>query len=164
MNAKQIHFFSPTENSEATKTEKKSAIKSVPIEGYISATGKLVFPNKAISQLGFDPQNNQFKIGTQDGKRKIKSLFMIPDAAGQEGAFELTKGAKSHGISLPYILQKGGIDYANTKYTFTVNSFDYEGDVTGYELKITSENPKVEYTGKPRGRKRQTSANEEQAV
>lgn len=161
MKTKQIRFFSPTENNETTKKEKKSVAKSEPVEGYISATGKLVFPNKAISQLGFDPQNNQFKIGTQDGKRKIKSLFMIPDAEGQEGAFELTKGAKSHGISLPYILQKGGIDYVNTKYTFTVKPFDYEGDVTGYELTLASENPKSEYTGKPRGRKRQNSSTEE---
>ena len=161
MKTKQIRFFSPTENSETAKTEKKSVAKSVPAEGYISATGKLVFPNKAISQLGFDPQNNQFRIGTQDGKRKIKALYMIPDTEGQEETFELTKGAKSHGISLPYILQKGGIDYANTKYTFTIKPFDFEDNITGYELNLANESPKSEYTGKPRGRKRQNSVAQE---
>lgn len=156
MKAKQIRFFSPNENSETVQKEKKSVVKTTPVEGYVSATGKLVFPDKAVSRLGFDPQNSRFKIGTQEGKRKIKSLYMIPDTEGEEETFELTKGAKSYGISLPYILQKGGIDYAGTKHTFTVKPFDYEEGVTGYELNLNNESPKAEYTGKPRGRKRQT--------
>lgn len=160
MKAKQIRFFSPNENSEATKKTRKSVVKAAPVKGYISATGKLVFPDKTVSQLGFDPQSNRFQIGTQEGKRKIKSLYLIPGAEGQEQTFELEKGAKSHGISLPFILQKGGIDYANTKHTFTVKPFDYQNGVTGYELKLANENPKSEYTGKPRGRKKQTSASE----
>ncbi|MBD2755743.1 hypothetical protein [Spirosoma validum] len=161
MKAKQIRFFSPDENSEATKKAKKSAVKSTPVTGYISATGKLVFPDKAVTELGFDPETNQFKVGTQEGKRKIKSLYLVPGIEGEGETFELAKGAKSYGISLPYILQKGGIDYANTKHTFTVKPFDYDNDVTGYELKLSNEKPKAEYTGKPRGRKRQSSTSEE---
>ena len=156
MKAKQIRFFSPDENSEVTKKVKKSVVKAEPVKGYISATGKLVFPDKAIAQLGFDPENKRFKVGTQEGKRKIKSLYLIPGSESEEETFELAKGAKSHGISLSYILQKGGIDYANDKHEFTVKPFDYEDGVTGFELKLSSEAPKPEYTGKPRGRKRQT--------
>ncbi|UFH52243.1 hypothetical protein [Spirosoma sp. KNUC1025] len=160
MKAKQIRFFSPNENSEATKKEKKVTAKAEPVKGYISAAGKLVFPDKAIAQLGFDPNNKQFKVGTQDGKRKIKSLFLIPAEAGQDEAFEMTKGAKSYSISLSFILQKGGIDFAAEKYGFTIKPFDYEGGVTGFELKLASESPKPEYTGKPRGRKRQAPVSE----
>ena len=160
MKTKQIRFFSPNENNESKKKTKKSVSKAAPVKGYISATGKLVFPNKTISQLGFDPQTNRFQIGTQEGKRKIKSLYLIPGSDGQQETFELEKGAKSHGISLPYILQKGGIDYADTKHTFTVKAFDYQNGVTGYELKLATESAKAAYTGKPRGRKRQASAAE----
>ena len=154
MKAKQIRFFSPNENSESTKKTEKSVAKATPATGYISSTGKLVFPAKTITQLGFDPNNSRFKVGTQEGKRKIKSLYLIPGDEEQDQTFELTQGAKSYGISLPFILQKGGIDFAETKYTFTVKPFDYEEDVTGFELKLASESPKPEYTGKPRGRKK----------
>ena len=153
MKAKQIRFFSPNENSESKKKKKEKVAKAVPATGYISSTGKLVFPDKTVAQLGLDPQSNQFKIGTQEGKRKIKSLYLIPGVEGGEETFELEKAAKSYGISLPYILQKGGIDYANTKHTFTIKSFEYGEGVTGYELKLSNESPKAEYTGKPRGRK-----------
>lgn len=155
MKAKQIRFFSPNENSESTKKSEKSVAKAAPVTGYISSTGKLVFPAKSISQLGFDPNNNRFKVGTQEGKRKIKSLFLIPSDEEQDQTFELTQGAKSYGISLPFILQKGGIDFAETKYSFTVKPFDYEEGITGFELKLANESPKPEYTGKPRGRKKQ---------
>lgn len=160
MKAKQIRFFSQDENSETKQSKKKTEVKSTPATGYISTAGKVVFPNKTVDQLGFDPQDSWFKVGTQDGKRKIKSLFLVPGASGQEEAFELEKAAKSYSISLPYILQKGGIDYSNTKHTFTVKPFDYDGDVQGYELKLASDTPKAAYTGKPRGRKRTVTATE----
>ena len=159
MKAKQIRFFSQNENSEAKAQKEKKAVKETPATGYISSAGKVVFPNKTITQLGVDTENNQFKVGTLDGKRKIKSLYLIPGTSDQEETFELEKAAKSYSISLPYILQKGGIDYANTKYTFIIKSFDYE-DVQGYELKLTSESPKAEYSGKPRGRKRLNPADQ----
>ncbi|SFC13136.1 hypothetical protein [Spirosoma endophyticum] len=158
MKAKQIRFFSPNENSESKKEKKEKVAKVIPATGYISSTGKLVFPDKTIAQLGLDPQSNQFKIGTQEGKRKIKSLYLIPGTEGEEETFELEKAAKSYSVALPYILQKGGIDYANTKHTFMVKSFEYSDGVTGYELKLANESPKAEYTGKPRGRKPKTVA------
>ncbi|MCK8494534.1 MULTISPECIES: hypothetical protein [Spirosoma] len=154
MKAAQIRFFSPQENS--TPKEKK-AKKVAPVTGYISTAGKLVFPAKSISQLDFDPETAQFRIGTQEGKRKIKSLYVIPVTDEQEGTFELEKAAKSYSISLPIILQKGGIDYSNSKYVFTVKPFDYEEGVVGYELQLEDQAPKPAYTGKPRGRKPKAS-------
>ena len=154
MKAKQIRFFSQDENSEAKQSKKKTETKSTPATGYISTAGKVVFPNKTVDQLGFDPQDSWFKVGTQEGKRKIKSLFLVPGESGQEEAFELEKAAKSYSISLPFILQKGGIDYSGNKHTFTVKPFDYEEGVQGFELKLANDAPKAAYTGKPRGRKR----------
>lgn len=154
MKAKQIRFFSPEENNEVKKPKRKAAPKQSPATGYISTAGKVVFPNKTVEQLGIDTGQNAFKVGTQQGKRKIKSLYIVPADAGQEETFTLEKAAKSYSMSLPYILQKGGIEYANQKHTFTVKSFDYDNGVQGYELKLVNESPKQLYTGKPRGRKR----------
>ena len=160
MKAKQIRFFSQNENSETKPGKKKAEAKPTPATGYISSAGKVVFPNKTIDQLGFDPQNSWFKVGTLDGKRKIKSLYLVPGDSGQEEAFELEKAAKSYSISLPVILQKGGIDYANTKHVFLVKSFDYDNGVLGYELKLATDSPKAVYSGKPRGRKRLNAVSE----
>ncbi|WP_018620907.1 hypothetical protein [Spirosoma luteum] len=164
MKAKQIRFFSQNENSETKQSKTKTEAKPTPATGYISTAGKVVFPNKTIDQLGFDPQDSWFKVGTQEGKRKIKSLFLVPGTSGQEEVFELEKAAKSYSISLPYILQKGGIDYSNTKHTFTVKPFDYDGNVQGFELKLASDTPKAAYTGKPRGRKRAAATAEQNTV
>ncbi len=161
MKAKQIRFYSQDENSEAVKKTRKTSPKAEPAKGYISTAGKLVLPEKTVRQLGIDTDNERFKVGTQEGKRKIKSLYLIPtDETGAE-TFSVVKGAKSYSIPLAYILKKGGIDYSETKYDFVLKPFDYEGGVTGYELKLTNDSPKPEYTGKPRGRKRQSDTNEE---
>ncbi|QIP15615.1 hypothetical protein G8759_24770 [Spirosoma aureum] len=157
MKATQIRFFSPLENN---KPKEKKAKKSAPVTGYISSAGKLVFPAKSVAQLAFDPENTKFKVGVQEGKRKIKSLYVIPATDGQEGAFELEKAAKSYSVSLPVILQKSGIDYADSKYVFTIKPFDYEDGVVGYELLLNDQAPKPAYTGKPRGRKPQNKAAE----
>jgi len=157
MKAKSIEFFSPQDNSQPAK---KSVAKAPKLTGYISAAGKLVFPHKTVEQLGLDPQATRFKIGTQEGKRKLKSLYLIPGSASESDAFELVEGAKSYSIPLGVILQKKGVDYANTKYNFTIQPFDYEGDVTGYELEFEQPGPKTEYTGKPRGRKPKASSDE----
>lgn len=150
MKSTSIRFFSPNEN---TETKEKSVAKPVTVTGYISSTGKLVFPAKTVSQLGFDPETTRFKIGTQEGKRKLKSLFLIPANDGQAETFVMEKAAKSYGISLASILQKNKIEFATSKYTFTIKPFDYEADVTGYELQLDDQTPKPEYSGKPRGRK-----------
>lgn len=71
----------------------------------------------------------------------------------------MTKAAKSYSIPLGVILNSGGVDYATTKYSFIINSFEYEG-VTAYELQLVKDQAAKEsaekpvYTGKPRGRKR----------
>ncbi|WP_247236804.1 hypothetical protein [Telluribacter sp. SYSU D00476] len=149
MKAKSIRFFSPVDNSEE---KQKSTSKAPELTGYISGTGKLVFPNKTVEQLDFNPEETRFMIGAQEGKRKIKSLFLVPSTDDQAEAFELTKSTKNYNIPLAFILQKNGVDYSNNKYNFTVKPFDYEG-LTGYELQLEQEGPKPEYTGKPRGRK-----------
>ena len=154
MKALPLRFFSPQENS---VPKEKKATKETPITGYISSTGKLVFPAKSVGQLALDPATTQFKIGAQEGKRKLKSLYLIPAADGESDAFELVKAAKSYGIPLASILQKSGVDFATTKYTFVVSPFDYEEGVTGYELQLADQSPKPEYTGKPRGRKPKVS-------
>ncbi len=150
MKAAPIRFFSLQENSEH---KEKSTAKPVAVTGYISATGKLVFPAKTIGLLGLDPEATRFKIGTQEGTRKLKSLYLVPTTDDQSETFEMVKAAKSYGIPLAVILQKGGVDYANAKYTFTVKPFDYEENVKGYELQLNDQTPKPAYTGKPRGRK-----------
>lgn len=154
MKATSLRFFSPQDNSES---KKQAAPKSVTLTGYLSPVGKLVFPAKTISQLSFNPDTTRFKIGTQEGKRKIKSLYLIPADDASSETFELVKAAKSYTISMALILQKGGIDFANTKYTFTVKPFTYEGDVSGYELQLSDSAPKPTYTGKPRGRRAKAS-------
>ncbi|QJW90220.1 hypothetical protein HNV11_12960 [Spirosoma taeanense] len=155
MKAKEIRFFKIEDNSEQ---KPKVQAKPATITGYISTGGKIVFPAKSVKQLNFDPETTRFKVGVQQGKRKIKSLFLVP-ADDQSEAFDLIKAAKSYTIALALILQKSGIDYANTKYSFTVKPFEYEAGVTGYELQLDDQSPKAEYTGKPRGRKRKTTEN-----
>lgn len=154
MKATSLRFFSPQDNSEQ---KAKSVPKSVTLTGYLSPAGKLVFPAKTVSQLDFNPDTTRFKIGTQEGKRKIKSLYLVPAGDDSSETFEMVKAAKSYTISLALILQKSGIDYANTKYTFTIKPFTYEDGISGYELQLNDSAPKPAYTGKPRGRKPKTN-------
>jgi hypothetical protein len=148
MKVKAIRFFSPEEN-----TSKKEKSKSQPkITGYISATGKLVFPPATLEELGIEAGSTRFKIGAQEGKRALKFLYLIPSSEQTE-TFELVKSGRGFVIPLDVILKKGGVDFANSKYTFEVSPFSYEEGVVGYELALNSGAPKPEYTGKPRGRK-----------
>jgi hypothetical protein len=152
MKAPKIHFFKQEDNSE-TQTKSAPKEKEAPATGYISSTGKLVFPTKSVVQLGLEPDGIAFQIGTQEGKRKIKSLYVVPASEETNETFQMEKGAKSYTIPLAIILQKGKIDYSGMKYVFTIKPFDYEDDITGYELQLEPET-KPEYTGKPRGRKK----------
>jgi hypothetical protein len=155
MKLKAIKFFAPEENAPAQKLVAKA--KSA-LTGYISATGKLVFPTATLEELGLDAATSHFKIGTQEGKRKIKSLYLIP-SENQEQAFSFERsGRGGYVIPLAIILKKGGIDFEGAKVTFSITTFDYEEGVTGYELTFESSAPKPEYTGKPRGRKPKSSA------
>lgn len=156
MKEKRIRFFSPADNSKpsAAKTEKE---KPVTLTGTISAFGKLVFSMETVEKLGIQSDTAYFKIGTQEGKRKLKSLFLVPTTDATD-AFILQKGGKSYGLPLAGILQKYGIDFKGSKFDFTIKPFEFQEGVTGYELQLEDQAPKPEYTGKPRGRKPKNKA------
>ena len=150
-----IRFFSPQENKlPIQKKGKADQHKKVVLTGYISNTGKLVFPAKTVTGLGLDVDRNSFKVGMQAGKRKVKSLYLIPATDSQDDTFRLEKAAKSYTLSLPVILKTSGVDFSSTKYSFLIELFDYEG-TTAFVLQLSKDEaaPKVAYTGKPRGRK-----------
>ncbi|TDB67549.1 hypothetical protein [Arundinibacter roseus] len=150
MKAKAIKFFSPEDN--VSVTEKVKQKKEDP-EGYVSPTGKLVIPLAALTELGIEPEETLFKIGAQQGKTKLKFLYLIPTTE-TEGSFALQKTGRGFSIPLENILKKGRVDYQNVKYIFTISMFNYQEGVVGYELALASTEPKAPYTGKPRGRKR----------
>lgn len=149
MKTPQIKFYSPEDNMEPVSKVAKTKAKP---SGYISETGTLVFPKATLEEIGVEPDTALFKVGTTEGKRKIKSLYLIPTDE-QEGAFAFSKVGRGSGISLAVILKRGGIDYQAIKHIFTVTLFNYSEGVTGYELAIEAEAFKEPYTGKPRGRK-----------
>ncbi|SFF36506.1 hypothetical protein [Spirosoma endophyticum] len=155
MKPKTIRFFSPQDNALAkpTKTKKGKEAKPIKLEGYISPTGKLVFPAKTIDQLEFQADSARFQIGTDQGKRKIKTIYLVPTQDDQDESFTLLKAAKSYIIDLAFILQKGGIAYKTTKYLFSLSPFPYQEGVIGYSLALQTSDLKPAYTGKPRGRK-----------
>jgi len=157
MKLKAIKFFSPEENVPEVKTAAKAV--SLPT-GYISNSGKLVFPATALRDLGIDPESANFKIGTEEGKRKIKSLYLVP-AANADQTFSFEKSGRGHVIPLAVILKKGGVDFDNRKLVFKISTFDFDQATKGFELAIDAEAPKPEYTGKPRGRKAKTVTDSE---
>ncbi|GGH24882.1 hypothetical protein GCM10007423_08680 [Dyadobacter endophyticus] len=150
MKLKAIKFFSPEENVPEVKPAPKAA--SLP-RGYISNSGKLVFPATVLRDLGIDPESTKFKIGTQEGKRKIKSVYLVP-AAHSDQTFSFEKSGRGHVIPLAVILKKGVVDFESQKLIFKISTFDFNQTTKGFELTIEAEAPKPEYTGKPRGRKR----------
>lgn len=155
MAALAIRFFSPQENK---PDPKKSPVKAPVLTGFISASGKLVFASTTLEQLGIGTDKSRFLIGTQQGKRKVKSLYLIPATDDDTNAFTLVKGAKSYAIGLGEILQKNGLDYQSNKYSFRTTPFEYEAGITGYELLLefkdkSTEIPEKTTEGKRRGRK-----------
>lgn len=99
-----------------------------------------------------------FKVGVQEGKRKISSLYMVPTDAQAEG-FDLVKAGRSYGIELGGVLTNNGLDFKTAKHAFVVKEFSQDG-MTGYELQLKDSEPKVKAavsaTGKKRGRPRKT--------
>lgn len=148
MQTDEIRFFNPSENTDVEP--KKRTKKPATLTGYISATGKLVLPNKTVEQLGLNPADTLFKVGAQAGKRKAKLLYLVPASGADSAAFEVVKAAKSYSISLPFILQKNGIDYVSQKYSFVISPFDFDGGVTGYMLKLNKPAEKTGKVGRPR--------------
>jgi hypothetical protein len=155
MKVKTIKFFSPEEN--APRVEKNFSKSKPKPAGYISRTGKLVFPSATLEELGIDTGAANFKIGTVQGKRTLKSLYLIP-AAEASDSFAMSKSGRGCVIPLAVILKKGGVNFEDVKFTFTVSLFNYKDGIVGYELDIISSEPKPAYTGKPRGRKPKVAA------
>lgn len=154
MKLKAIKFFSPEENVPKTK----EAAKEAPLPaGYISNSGKLVFPATVLRDLGIDPESTKFKIGTQEGKRKIKSVYLVPSTSSDQ-TFSFEKSGRGHVIPLAIILKKGNVNFESEKLIFKISTFDFDQAIKGFELAIESEVPKPEYTGKPRGRKPRVQA------
>jgi len=143
---KNIKFFSPDDNQ--SNTVKPQIEKSLPT-GRISSSGKIVFPAALLEELAIDV-NIQFQVGTDQGKRKIKNLYLVPTS--QEAGFGLVRIGRGYSLPLELILSKGGINYATEDHIFTASIFLYEG-APAYKLAIQTKEPKPPYTGKPRGRK-----------
>ncbi len=76
MKAVAIRFFAPQENKlPPAKTQKAPKPREIILTGYISGSGKLVFPAKTVAGLGLDADNTTFKVGMAEGKRKPKRFI-----------------------------------------------------------------------------------------
>jgi len=151
-----IRFFTQADNQPETKQEKaKTATKLIPLTGYVSATGKLVLPNKTLQAINESGTLQAMKVGSPIGKRKLTVLYLVPTNEQDTEGFPVVAAARGATIDLGQILHNGRIKYKAEKYNFTLTPFTYEAGVTGYELELTTQSskPKAPYMGKPRGRK-----------
>lgn len=149
MNLDDIRFFSPQEN----KAERKARTKAeadTQATGYISATGKVIIPQKTAEEVGLDTGHTTYMVGTQQNKRKLKSLYVIPASGDVEGTFEMQSSGRNNFIPLGVILEKSGVDYQNSKYTFDVSPFVYGDNIKGVELKLNAPTPKAKRAGRKR--------------
>ncbi|WP_373514139.1 hypothetical protein [Persicitalea sp.] len=142
---KEISFFTPEENVAPRKTSEKA--EKTYTTGYITSTGKVIIPQKSAEEVGIEPQNSAFKIGKPENKRKLKSLFLVPASREEEGVFEMEESGRNFFLPLGPILEKGGLDVQNNKYTFNIKSFDYN-DVTAFELKLDSPTSRTKRPGR----------------
>lgn len=156
MKGKNLRFFTLEENQ--PKIERKAKTKPLPT-GYISSTGKLIFPTTTLEELGLAPDEMRFQLGTDQGKRKIKALYLIPTDSKE--AFSIVRTGRGYALPLGVILSKGGIEFSTRKYIFVGSIFLHDGS-TAYALEISEEQQteKAPYTGKPRGRKRASQIDE----
>ncbi len=146
-----IRFFSPQDNTTLSPKRTTKQTPNVSLTGSISATGILTLSLKTLEQLHIYPAA-RFKVGIEQGKRKIKSLYLIPTQEAPSDTFELVKKANRYRIALALILQRGGVDYRNAQYVFSIHPFEPQDGVRGYELRLGTTAPKPPYTGKARGR------------
>lgn len=155
MKEKQIKFFSPNENVEAKSKGKasKSKKEAAPLCS-ISITGRLAFPLKSVAQLGIDPASTLFKVGKDQKKRVIKSLYLIPSVGNDSDSFALIKTGRSYTISMKVIFQKLGLDFEHVHYIFKIKPFTYQENVMGYELVLSEQTMRPVKERKPRGRKK----------
>ncbi|MBO0929874.1 hypothetical protein [Fibrella aquatilis] len=161
MKEKSIRFFSSQDNQ---KTRKKSdkprkSKKQPTLTGTISAKGIVVFPVKTAAALDLGAAPMRFKVGTQEGKRKISALYLVKTSQEEDG-FDLVKAGRSYGIELAGVLTNNGVDFKTAKQSFVVKDFSHDG-MTGYELQLKDSEPKVKAavsaTGKKRGRPRKNA-------
>jgi len=154
MKAKKIKFFSPTEIQEKKKESPKVELPTCAI----SKTGRLIVPGKTIEELGINTENAQFRVGTEDRKRRLNTLYLIPAEGEVADAFHLSKTGRGYTIGLAPFFERGGLDYAANEYTFSAKPFSYEGTV-GYELSLTGEDSR-EKAPSNRGRKKKVQPEE----
>ena len=155
MTESDIHFFTLQDNAPGEPAKTKANAKGLQLRGYISSGGKLTLPLPTLQQLGLE--QSAFLVGTDAGKRRIKTLYLIPVGEGEPEAFTMSQGAKSRFIELGPHLKRSGLDFSAAKYSFSVSPFDYQGQ-RAYALTLQEEKapaePKAPYLGKPRGRKK----------
>lgn len=144
MKLDELRFFSPEENK-ATKQKEEAVVQPT---GYISATGKIIIPQKSADEVGLNSDNQSFKIGVQENKRKLKSLYFIPASPEEEGTFEMKSSGRNNFIPLGVILDKSGVDFQNNKFTFEINSYQFDENVSGYEIKLDSPIPRTKRAGR----------------
>ncbi len=142
-----------------TAVTKKSA-KLPALTGYISTTGKLVFPIKTWQVITKSGPVQRMRVGTQTNKRTLSKLHLIPTDKHDDHGFPLAAAAKGSTIKLDRILQDGQIDYKHDKYRFTLVPFSYQAGEIGYMVQLTSQADKlkVPYMGKRRGYKPRVSS------
>jgi hypothetical protein len=154
INFMKIHFFTPQDNKKSTALHGNK--NSFSFKGSVSRSGMLMFPPKALDQLGLNPQATRFRIGTPIGKRAAKVLYVVTAPESTTDAFMLVKATNRYRLPLAGILQQIGIDFRTSPYRFMLMPVPFEDGLTGYVLAFTggeAPKPKVPYTGKPRGRK-----------
>lgn len=144
MKLEDLRFFSPEENK---PVKKKEEVVQQP-SGYISATGKVIIPQKSANEVGLNPEGKAFRVGVPDNKRKLKSLYILPASADEEGVFEMKESGRNYFIPLGVILENSGLDFQNNKYSFDINTLKFDNNVNGYELKLNAPTPKTKRAGR----------------
>ncbi|RYF70037.1 MAG: hypothetical protein EOO39_16460 [Cytophagaceae bacterium] len=154
MTLSDVQFFSPADNAAQGSTPEAAAPK---LTGYISSSGKLTLPSSTLDRLGLEASVSAFRVGTDAGKRRIKTLYLVPAQEDAPDGFVMGQGAKSRFIQLGSQLKRNGLDFSALRYRFSVSPFEYEGQ-RAFALRLTEDKgtrqPKAPYMGKPRGRKK----------
>lgn len=136
MKVPQITFFSPDQNIPGI--EKSPVLPT----GYISRSGRLVFPRSTIKETGIEPAA-KFKIGTDVRRRKFEHLYLVPTQ--EENAFAFRRQGPGLVLDVPQILKACRIGFENARYAFTVEPITYEGSVA-YTLSIRGIEPTHPYS------------------
>jgi hypothetical protein len=157
MKAKPILFFTQADNLGSVAPKKK--VEKTTMGGSISKRGSLVFALNVAEELGLTSTAKHFRVGVLEGKRKISAIYLVPSDDSQADVFPVQKVGRGYGIGLAGILAKSGINYKQTRYTFSVQPMDMEQG-NGFELRLkepATPAPLVE-GAKRRGRPRSTPA------